>query len=377
MATMAGRQINQTYGDVLSIDNANSGVDGTYRSVQSGDGTESGLQLSTAGARIPAGKELKILGTFNFASASTMTGKVAVANGGTGVASVASARTVLGGGAVGISVFQSVAAASARTALGGGTVGVSVFQASAAASARNALGAGTVGASVFQSSAAASGRTALGLGTAAVVNTGVSNGNVPLMDGTGYPAANGSQITNITGSNVTQASDGARGTVELATTAETQALSSTSLAVTPGGLATIGAPLLLETLDTSSGGTVTSGTLPACRALLIIPASISASTTASMRLAVSDDDGGNWSGNVTFSDSVGGGFALGGWVLITGTGATGNKLVHGMAGAVGVVTDMWLTTTVISSVTGVVNKIRFSPSAGNFDNGAVYIYGIR
>lgn len=38
-------------------------------------------------------------------------------------------------------------------------------------------------------------RTGLGLGTAAVANTGVANGNVPAMDATGYPAANGSQIT--------------------------------------------------------------------------------------------------------------------------------------------------------------------------------------
>lgn len=44
---------------------------------------------------------------------------------------------------------------------------------------------------------AATARTNLGLGTAATVSTGVANGNVPLMDATGYPAANGSQITNL------------------------------------------------------------------------------------------------------------------------------------------------------------------------------------
>ena len=40
-------------------------------------------------------------------------------------------------------------------------------------------------------------RTYLGLGTAAVCATGVANGNVPAMDATGYPAADGSQITGI------------------------------------------------------------------------------------------------------------------------------------------------------------------------------------
>lgn len=45
---------------------------------------------------------------------------------------------------------------------------------------------------------AAAGRSNLGLGTAAIKNTGVADGNVPLMDATGYPAADGSQITNLT-----------------------------------------------------------------------------------------------------------------------------------------------------------------------------------
>ena len=41
-------------------------------------------------------------------------------------------------------------------------------------------------------------RTNLGLGTAAVADTGVADGNVPAMDATGYPAADGSQIANVT-----------------------------------------------------------------------------------------------------------------------------------------------------------------------------------
>ena len=42
-------------------------------------------------------------------------------------------------------------------------------------------------------------RTNLGLGTAAVENVGVADGDVPQMDATGYPAADGSQITGIGG----------------------------------------------------------------------------------------------------------------------------------------------------------------------------------
>ncbi|MDH5452225.1 MAG: hypothetical protein OEX14_02625 [Paracoccaceae bacterium] len=44
---------------------------------------------------------------------------------------------------------------------------------------------------------AATARTTLGLGTAAVADTGVANGNVPVMDATGYPAADGSRITSV------------------------------------------------------------------------------------------------------------------------------------------------------------------------------------
>ena len=48
-------------------------------------------------------------------------------------------------------------------------------------------------------STAADARTNLGLGDAATKTVGVANGNVPQMDATGYPAADGSQITNIGG----------------------------------------------------------------------------------------------------------------------------------------------------------------------------------
>lgn len=41
-------------------------------------------------------------------------------------------------------------------------------------------------------------RSTLGLGTAAVVNTGASSGNVPVLDSVGLPALNGSQLTGLT-----------------------------------------------------------------------------------------------------------------------------------------------------------------------------------
>ena len=46
-------------------------------------------------------------------------------------------------------------------------------------------------------------RTSLGLGDASTKNVGTSNGNVPVLDATGLPAVNGSQLTSLTATNLT------------------------------------------------------------------------------------------------------------------------------------------------------------------------------
>lgn len=95
MATLSGRKPNQTYGNLLQVDNSNSGVDGTLRTVQDGEGTSSGLDLATTGARIPSGKTLTIGGTIDLSGA-TITGDIPVSAGGTGASTAATARTNLG-----------------------------------------------------------------------------------------------------------------------------------------------------------------------------------------------------------------------------------------------------------------------------------------
>jgi len=47
-------------------------------------------------------------------------------------------------------------------------------------------------------------RTNLGLGTSATLDTGTSNGNVVVLDATGLPAVDGSQLTNVTGTDSTK-----------------------------------------------------------------------------------------------------------------------------------------------------------------------------
>ena len=49
--SLNGKAISDTYKDLLQVTNANSGVDGTLRTVMDGEGTESTLQVSTAGVK--------------------------------------------------------------------------------------------------------------------------------------------------------------------------------------------------------------------------------------------------------------------------------------------------------------------------------------
>lgn len=65
------------------------------------------------------------------------------------------------------------------------------------------LSPGATGLALLLDASAADALTTLGLGTAAVVDTGVADGNVPAMDATGYPAADGSQITALAYANIT------------------------------------------------------------------------------------------------------------------------------------------------------------------------------
>ncbi len=49
---LTGRQVNQTYKNLLQIDNSNSGIDATLRPIKDGEGTASVLQLSTTAVTI-------------------------------------------------------------------------------------------------------------------------------------------------------------------------------------------------------------------------------------------------------------------------------------------------------------------------------------
>lgn len=58
MTTLEGTQRRNTYKDLVQVSNSNSGIDGTYRDIEDGEGTASGVQISTNGMQIPSGKTL-------------------------------------------------------------------------------------------------------------------------------------------------------------------------------------------------------------------------------------------------------------------------------------------------------------------------------
>lgn len=60
MSDQTGKPQWATWKNLLQVDNSNTGLDATYRDIESWDGTASGAQLSTAGLKIPSGKTLVV-----------------------------------------------------------------------------------------------------------------------------------------------------------------------------------------------------------------------------------------------------------------------------------------------------------------------------
>ncbi len=69
MATLQGQKIQNTYKDLLQVSNTNSGVDGTLRTVEDGEGTTSALQLSSSAAKVAG--NLTVTGNVVFNDGST------------------------------------------------------------------------------------------------------------------------------------------------------------------------------------------------------------------------------------------------------------------------------------------------------------------
>lgn len=62
MSSLENRKISETYKDLLQISNSNTGVDGTLRFIQDGEGTECGIGLSTTNVHLRSTAEIKLEG---------------------------------------------------------------------------------------------------------------------------------------------------------------------------------------------------------------------------------------------------------------------------------------------------------------------------
>lgn len=177
-------------------------------------------------------------------------------------------------------------------------------------------------------------------------------------------------------SDLPAATTSAQGAVELSTDAEALAMTDTQRAVTPANLAAATGLVLLGTVTATSGTSQAITDLPKCRAFFVVFHGVSSTNSTSWRVALSSDNGSNYGTARVVSDTgLSAGFEAEIQVWITGTGATGSKLLHHIQ-AGGTAVNMG--TNVESTITGVINAMRFSPSSGSFDaSGVIYVYGWR
>ena len=169
---------------------------GTSSTLDVGTGASEIVQL-TGASKLPA-----VDGSLLTNVTSTDSTKLAIASNLSDLNNVGTARTNLGLGTsstldvgTGASEIVQLTAASKLPAVDGSLLtnvtGTDATKLAIASNLSDLNNAGTA-------------RTNLGLGTAATKDTGTSNGNVVLLDATGLPAVDGSQLTGVTGTDATK-----------------------------------------------------------------------------------------------------------------------------------------------------------------------------
>ena len=169
---------------------------GTSATIDVGTGASEIVQL-TAASKLPA-----VDGSLLTNVTSTDTTKLAITNNLSDLNNAGTARTNLGLGTsatidvgTGASEVVQLTAASKLPAVDGSLLtNVTGTDATKLAITSNLSDLNNVGTA----------RTNLGLGTSATKDTGTSNGNVVLLDATGLPAVDGSQLTGVTGTDTTK-----------------------------------------------------------------------------------------------------------------------------------------------------------------------------
>lgn len=134
---------------------------------------------------------------------------------------------------------------------------------------------------------------------------------------------------------------------------------------------------LLATISTTSGATQSVTGLSQSEMFLISLSGVShgAGSTNILRIALSSNNGSSYGTARDISISGNDGISHSGMVNVLGTGATQNKVISPVilpsSGS------LFVTPSVESTVTGVINAIQFSWDVGaSFDAGTIYVYGL-
>lgn len=134
---------------------------------------------------------------------------------------------------------------------------------------------------------------------------------------------------------------------------------------------------LIATLSTTSGTTQSVTGISQCEAFFIALAAVSrgGAATDSLVVKLSSNGGSSYGSARTISEAVDASTTLSGFVHILGTGSTQNKAIAPLVGTNAATPVMYLSPSLESVVTGVINAIQFAWTSGSsFDGGTIYVY---
>lgn len=139
----------------------------------------------------------------------------------------------------------------------------------------------------------------------------------------------------------------------------------------------IGTKLTLVGTVTTTTGTTQSitGIATTYKALLLVLNSVSGDATATIRVALSSDNGSGYGTALAITASTGAANSFSGLCTIYNTGysSTSKLIVPSTLSSANAYNS---TVQTDSSTTGLINALQFSPSSGNFDAGSIGVYGI-
>lgn len=169
-------------------------------------------------------------------------------------------------------------------------------------------------------------------------------------------------------------------TVPKASQAQAEAGADDASAMTPlktkqaiDALAEGGGLTLLGTLTTTSGSSQSFTGIPAgYKALKCVLRNISGTSTGSLRVALSSNNGASYGSSDNVGPNQASGASFGGICEIWGVSEVGKPKT-----VIGVMGNVYCNGWVEETVTGAIDAIRFTFSLGSFDAGAIDIYGVK